>query len=102
MKRGTHVYLPIEFDIDLNQVDRIEFRFQQGDTVKDFVYPSETAMIHEGANIIDTVWTRADTYAFHSGVVTLDTRLWIDDFNPPTEKASVMWCDTLFVESEYD
>lgn len=99
MKQGIHQRMRVEFDVDLDNVQRIEFRFQQGMARRDVLYPSAQAERVEGRNAVDVDWTAEDTAAFRAGtLVMLDTRITMvgSRINPETGIASFYIADTLF------
>lgn len=99
MKQGIHQRMRVEFDVALDNVQRVEFRFQQGATRRDVLYPSAQAERVEGQNSVDIDWTAEDTAAFRAGtLVMLDTRITMvgSRINPETGIASFYIADTLF------
>lgn len=99
MKQGIHQRMRVEFDVAMDNVQCIEFRFQQGATRRDVLYPSAQAERVEGQNAVDIDWNAEDTAAFHAGtLVMLDTRITMvgSRINPETGIASFYISDTLF------
>ena len=99
MKQGIHQRMRVEFDVALDNVQRVEFRFQQGATRRDVLYPSAQAERVEGQNAVDIDWTAEDTAAFRAGtLVMLDTRITMagSHVNPETGIVSFYIADTLF------
>ena len=99
MKQGIHQRMRVEFDVALDNVQRVEFRFQQGATRRDVLYPSAQAERVEGQNAVDVDWTAEDTAAFRAGtLVMLDTRITMagSRVNPETGIVSFYIADTLF------
>lgn len=99
MKQGIHQRMRVEFDVALDNVQRVEFRFQQGATRRDVLYPSAQAERVEGQNAVDIDWTAENTAAFRAGtLVMLDTRITMagSRINPETGIASFYIENTLF------
>ncbi len=99
MKQGIHQRMRVEFDTVLDNVQRIEFRFQQGTARRDVLYPSAQAERVEGQNAVDIDWMAEDTAAFRAGaLVMLDTRITMvgSRVNPETGIVSFYIADTLF------
>ena len=101
MKQGTNFELPVNIDVDLDEVERIDFLFVQGDVTKTFTYPSETA-VRDG-NTIKLTWTEEDTWAFKTSVkIEMDTKVKMQGTinNPETAIVSFGLHPTLFARSE--
>ena len=99
MKQGIHQRMRVEFDVAMDNVQRVEFRFQQGTVRRDVLYPSTQAERVEGQNAVDIDWTAEDTAAFRAGtLIMLDTRITMagSRINPETSIASFCIADTLF------
>lgn len=99
MKQGTKFILPVTFDYDLSQAEKVEFIFKQGCNSLTFVYPSENAVKVDGKDEIDLIWTPEMTYRFVSErEIRMDTRITVigSDTNPETEIQSFKLCETLF------
>ena len=99
MKQGIHQRMRVEFDTALDNVQSVEFRFQQGSVRRDVLYPSAQAERVEGQNAVDIDWTAEDTAAFRAGTpVMLDTRITMvgSRINPETGIASFFIANTLF------
>lgn len=100
MKRGINSIMPVDFDIDLDSVERIEFIFSQNSAVKEFTYPSATAYRTEGENTVNLVWTQDDTFAFKAAKFAMDTRITLtgSDQQPETPIVIMEMLPTLFRE----
>lgn len=99
MKQGTSFLLPVEFDYDLNGVERVEFLFVQGKKQLAFTYPSERARRVNGENVIELIWREEDTWLFQpSSTVKMDTKITVadSDYNPETEILRLVFAPTLF------
>lgn len=107
MKQGTHFILPVEFDLDLDTVERIEFVFKQekrlnSDIVKVNTYPDDCTR-QENTNVILIPWTRDETFRFASGrLLYMDTRITLrnSDNQPETEILPIKMNPTLFREGD--
>jgi hypothetical protein len=99
MKQSITQLLPVRFDVDLDQVETIEFRFRQGAVRRDVVYPSNLATRREGENIIDVAWTASDTWRFSAGAaMQMDTRITLkgSQFQPETPLVTLTLEPSLF------
>lgn len=98
--------MPIEFDIDLDGVEKIEFVFkkekdQKANAIKTAVYP-DNAIRRTGENIVLVPWTQAETYLFQAGKsLYLDTRITMRDTDdqPETNIVQLEMSTTLFEEA---
>lgn len=107
MKQGTHFILPVEIDMDLDAVERIEFIFKQekrinSDAVKVNVYPDNCTR-QENKNVILIPWTQDETFKFASGrMLYMDTRITLrgSDNQPETEILAIKMNPTLFQEGD--
>lgn len=107
MKQGTHFILPVEFDLDLDTVEQIEFVFKQekrlnSDIVKVNTYPYDCTR-QENTNVILIPWTRDETFRFVSGrLLYMDTRITLrnSDNQPETEILPIKMNPTLFREGD--
>ncbi len=98
--------MPIEFDIDLDGVEKIEFIFkkekdQKANAIKTAVYP-DNATRKGTENIILIPWTQAETYLFQAGKsLYLDTRITMRDTDdqPETNIVQLEMSTTLFEEA---
>ena len=105
MKQGLRFHMPIEFDIDLDGVEKIEFIFkkekdQKANAIKTAVYP-DNAIRKTGENIVLVPWTQAETYLFQAGKsFYLDTRITLNDTDnqPETNIVELAMNPTLFSE----
>lgn len=101
MKQGIHILLPVEFDFDLDEVERIEFIVRQKNTELSFEYPSDRARRRAGENIVDLEFNEADTWLFSPTTpAELDTRLHLKSspYNPETTLVRFDMHRTLFEE----
>ena len=98
--------MPIEFDIDLDGVEKIEFVFkkekdQKANAIKTAVYP-DNAIRRTGENIVLVPWTQAETYLFQAGShIFMDTRITMRDTDdqPETNIVQLEMSTTLFEEA---
>lgn len=105
MKQGLRFHMPIEFDIDLDGVEKIEFIFkkekdQKANAIKTAVYP-DNATRKGTENIILIPWSQEETYRFSSGKsFYLDTRITLNDTDnqPETNIVGMIMNPTLFGE----
>ena len=105
IKQGTSYLMPVRFiGLDLDDVSSIDFRIQQNSVVWEFSYPSNSASRRaESEDIVDVVWTEADTWKFHRNhEVLMDTKVHLADSweNPQTPIVSFQIGRTLFEESD--
>lgn len=78
LKHATRSRLYVEIGCDVDLCEKIEFRFKQGNVVKDFVYPSDTA-VRRSARAVDLIWTAADKAQFKNGKMSFDSRITLKD-----------------------
>jgi len=113
MKQGTTNTLPVEFDIDLNTVSRIEFLFKQKNftsaaPVKTalWINDNENDTAHRGSadkNIILIPFSDDETYSFAPNTFFyLDTRITLKESpdNPATNICEILMSPTLFDENQ--
>lgn len=107
IKQGTNYLMPVRFNgLNLDDVSTIDFKMQQSGITWKFTYPSDSASRRVGSdNIVDVVWTEADTWKFHKNHdVFMDTKVHLIDswINPKTPIVSFQIGRTLFEEGETD
>ena len=104
MKRGTNQVMGIRIKDGLADVDKILFKFSQGNKSILFKYPSEKAAADsKEADVVNLLWTYKDTYIFEAGkTIYLDTLIRMKDTNttPEVPIKELVMSDTLFREVE--
>lgn len=110
MKQGLKLLLPVYFaGVDLDDVDRIEFRFSQtrsrgGTITKDALYSSDgTGDCSRMNDKIYVPWTVEETYEFAPDAsLYMDTRITLreSEYQPPTNIVQLTMNLTLFEEEE--
>ena len=101
MKQAIRTVLPVQIGINLDDVEKIEFRFEQrGGKRLDFIYPSENAT--RDGNTVNLDWSMDDTNYFEAEEITLDTRIKLKNsvHNPATEMVKFRMNPSLFREVE--
>ena len=101
MKQGLTFVLQVNFKMDLDAVEAIEFIFVQGQQFVAFHYPSSSASRIEGTNSVALVWTPEDTYKFRAReTLEMDTRVHLTGVmtNPETPIIKMKFGRTLFKE----
>lgn len=102
MKQTIKTLLPVHVDIDMDTVQRILFKFTQGQTKKLlFAYPSDKAILTDDGNI-NLVWENEETAYFDAGSVYMDTHIELkdSDINPETRIQQLTMCRSLFTVEE--
>lgn len=101
MKQGINFELPIEVDVNLDDVESITFLFVQGDVRKTFEYPSSNA--YRVDNDIKLKWTESDSWLFRTKQeISMDTKIRMTGTinNPETEIVTFKLAPTLFEKEE--
>lgn len=105
MKRITNLHLPVKIGMNLDDVDTIKFKFQQGNLNIYYTYPSEEAIRYEDSNVILLKWTIDETKLLSEHIpVCMDTYIKLVDSidNPCTPIIKFKIHPTLFTEAEVD
>lgn len=104
MKQGTKFALTVDVGINLDDVEKIIFKFSQGNENIKFNYPAdETTSRVENTNSITLVWSIENTYKFNTKIpVEMDTFISMigSDLNPDTEIKKFILDRTLFTKEE--
>lgn len=111
-KQATVNLLPVQFDAELDDFQKIEFVFTQENkanapTLKSALWvngdENETATREEGTNIIDIPWSNEDTFLFkRASKFFMDTRITPKNVaeNPITPIVELFMCPSLFKQGE--
>ena len=103
MKQGTNFVLPVKFNLNLGDVERIDFIFKQGSVTKEYSYPSDKAV--RSGDEIRLVWDAQDTYLFKPSVlIEMDSKVYMKDSddNPDTPILKFYLKRTLFKDVSAD
>lgn len=104
MKQGLQLTMAVEFDVDLDTVEQIEFIFRpksQGAAQKTALYPGDVRRKNDVEDVVLIPWSRAETYQFPAGqAFYMDTRITLKDTTDQPETNIVMLAmePTLFEE----
>lgn len=102
MKQGLNFELPISLEVNLDDVQTIDFIFVQGDVKKTFTYPSESATRLDNSTV-NLAWTSEDTWLFKPvDNINMDTKITMVGTvnNPETPIVSFTLAPTLFEKEE--
>lgn len=104
MKRGTNQVMGIRIKDGLADVDKILFKFSQGNKSILFKYPGEKAAAdREDPDVVNLLWTYKDTFTFEAGkTIYLDTLIRMKNTNttPEVPIKEMVMAPTLFREAE--
>lgn len=100
MKQGIKFLLCVRVGIDLQEIEKMEFIFEQGDKKALFLYPSDNTKQID-YNSIGLIWEPEQTYIFEPGeFMEMDTRITLkeSEYQPETEVLKLIMNRTLFEE----
>lgn len=104
MKQGNNSIMGIKIAGGLADIEKVAFKFVQGDNRVIFNYPSEKAAVDaEDDSVINLYWDYADTYNFTAGQpIKLDMiiKRYGYDSTPETAVKELIMAPTLFSKSE--
>ena len=100
MKRGLNFHLPVSIDIDLQDVDKIEFIFSKfigAEILKKEIYPNGNVKLQELDRTFLIPFSSEETYNFQ-GQFYMDTRITLKSTTdqPQTEIITLNMDNTLF------
>lgn len=75
------------FDLNLSEIQKVEFRFVQGDTVRDIVWPDDEQATAINDHVITVEWLSSDTAKFEPGYYESQARITVKDseYQPETK-----------------
>lgn len=103
MKQGLTQPHAIEFGLNLDEVEKIKFKYAQKFTKRLVDYPSDEATRRPGTNIIDILWTPAENYQFLAGQpIYLDAIVTMKNsrYNPNIPTVEFKLLPTYFTQDE--
>lgn len=86
-----------DFDIPIDEIERVEFRYVQGDTIRDVEWPGDHTN-EVGSHAIEVVWTPDDSSRFDVGEVVCQTRITLkaSPYQPETDIIALRMDRSLF------
>lgn len=102
MKQGIDFLMAIRIGIDLDQCEKVELIFTQGEKERYVVYPSDEVVLEPGRMLL-VKWSAEQTRYFEAGKkIELDTRITLKDTDqqPATNITTIVFERTNFKEAE--